>query len=131
MILLDTHVLIWWLSSPGTLSARARDLVDSGIPTNELRVSAITAWEIAMLVSKGRLKLGVPPPEWIPRASALPFLQFVPIDERIALRAVHLPSHLHADPADRIIAATAVEYGWTLVTKDERLRACEFLKTVW
>lgn len=131
MILLDTHVLIWWLSSPELLSANARRLVDSGIPRSNLKVSAITAWEIAMLVAKGRLKLGVPPAEWIPRASALPFLEFVSIDERIALRTVELPGELHADPADRIIAATALEHGWTLVTKDERLLSCSFLRTVW
>jgi PIN domain nuclease of toxin-antitoxin system len=131
MILLDTHVLVWWLSSPKLLSTKARKLVDSGVADSSLKVSAITAWEIAMLVAQRRLRLGVPPNEWIPRAAALPFLEFVPVDVRIALRTAELPGELHADPADRMIAATALERGWTLVTKDERLQSCRFLRTVW
>lgn len=131
MILLDTHVLVWWLTAPDRLSPKARQLVDSGVPESSLKVSAITAWEIGMLVAKGRLRLSVPTSQWIPRAAALPFVEFVPVDEKIAWRTVQLPGELHQDPADRIIAATAVEKGWTLVTKDERLLACSFLKTVW
>lgn len=131
MILLDTHVLIWWLSSPSQLSPTARKLIESAIPAAEIKVSAISAWEIALLVTRGRLTLGVPASEWIPRAAALPFVEFVSIDTKIALRAVHLPGELHPDPADRLIAATALERGWRLVTKDERLRACPFLTTVW
>jgi len=93
-------------------------------------VSTVSTWEIALLVARGRLGLGVPVREWVARAESLPGLQFLPLDNALAIRAVELPD-LHGDPADRFIVASAEYLGATLVTRDERLRAYARIRTVW
>jgi PIN domain nuclease of toxin-antitoxin system len=70
------------------------------------------------------------PADWLARVEALPFVRFVPVDNRIALRSVGLRA-AHDDPADRMIAATALILGAPLVTKDGRLRRLEGLRTLW
>jgi PIN domain nuclease of toxin-antitoxin system len=69
--------------------------------------------------------------EWVDRAASLPFLRFVPVDNQIALSAVHLAAPLHDDPADRIIVATALSLRATLVTRDRRLRRYRGVKSLW
>lgn len=97
----------------------------------EIYISSISCWEIALLVRKGRLELTIPVEDWIARSEALPFVQFVPLDNRIALRSNHLPGELHEDPADRIIIATALMLGASLVSKDSKIRDYPHVKTVW
>jgi len=128
---LDTHVWVWLVADPRQLSAPAKRLIDRGIRSRELLVSSISVWEVAMLVSHGRLELTMGVGEWVAQAEQLPFLTFVPVNNRIALEAVRLPQFPHLDPADRIIVATAMVFGATLVTRDERLRAHSRVRTVW
>ncbi len=82
-----------------------------------------------MLVRKGRLELTTSAEDWIARCEGLPFFSVLPIDSRIAIRAADLPP-IHDDPADRIIAATALHLGAPIVTKDQRLAAYD-VRTVW
>jgi PIN domain nuclease of toxin-antitoxin system len=82
-------------------------------------------------VRRGRLELSMDVGDWVAKAEALPLLRFVPVDNRIALRSVLLPPPLHNDPADRIIVATALQLGATLITKDEKLRGYPHVRTVW
>lgn len=132
MILLDTHALIWWVSDPSRIPARARRLLDSTVKAGErLGVSSISIWEVAMLVDHGRLALTLALDVWIQQVESLSFLSFHPVDNRIAARAVRLDDFPHRDPADRMIAATALELGATLVTADARLRGYSRVKTVW
>lgn len=132
MLLLDTHVLVRWLAEPESLSEAARDAIRAALDAGEtLQVSSISVWEIALLVAKERLRLTVDVHEWIARAEALPFLRFIPVDNEIALRSVELPPPLHADPADRILAATAELRKLRLVTADRRLRDYSPIETVW
>jgi PIN domain nuclease of toxin-antitoxin system len=131
VILLDTHAWIWWIGAPDELSPAAREAADRAADEGGLSVSAISAWEAAMLVERGRLALSMPFDEWLRRCEALPFLHFVPVDHRIAVRAVHLPGDLHGDPADRIIVATALDLGVPLVTRDRKLQAYPHVRTVW
>jgi len=84
-----------------------------------------------MLVSKGRLQLTMDTADWIAKCEALPALHFVPIDNRILLRAASLPEPFHRDPADRIIVSTALQLGARLITKDDKLRAYQHIETVW
>jgi PIN domain nuclease of toxin-antitoxin system len=132
VIVLDTHALVWWVSAPRRIPARARRLIDGAIDAGDLiGVSSISVWEVAMLVERGRLELRVPVDAWIASVEALPFFQFLPIDNRIAFRAVSLAGFPHRDPADRMILATALGLGATLVTADTRLHAFGAVKTVW
>lgn len=131
MILLDTHVWVWWVGEPERLSARARKAIDEARVTDRVAVSSISVWEVALLVSKGRLQLTLDVDDWIARSEALPFLRFIPVDNHIARRSVSLPPPLHDDPADRIITATAMILDVQLVTKDQRMREYEPVETVW
>jgi PIN domain nuclease of toxin-antitoxin system len=132
MMVLDTHALVWWVSTPSEIPGKARRLLDSAVKANEsVVVSSISVWEIAMLVERGRLELRLPVEDWIARVEALPFVQFIPVDNRIAARAVGLEDFPHRDPADRMIVATALGLGATLVTADTRLRGYHGVKSVW
>ena len=131
MIVLDTHAWIWWVSSPEYLSETAKQIIDEAATGKNIFISCISAWEIAILVSRGRLKLTMNPADWVAASEALPFFDFVPVSNSIALKSVQLPGILHNDPADRIIIATTVSLGAVLVTKDEKIRNYPHVKTVW
>jgi PIN domain nuclease of toxin-antitoxin system len=131
MIVLDTHAWIWWVSNPAYLSQTAKDIIDGAVAQRNIFISAISAWEVAILVSRDRLQLTMSAEDWVAASEALPFLNFVPVSNSIALKSVNLPGVLHNDPADRIIIATAVSLGAVLVTKDEKIRTYPHIKTVW
>ena len=131
MIVLDTHAWIWWVASPDEISRAAREEIDRAMEGEAILISSISCWEIALLVRKGRLELTMPVEDWIARSEALPFVQFVPLDNRIALRSNHLPGEIHDDPADRIIIATALTLGAPLVSKDTRIRDYPHVETIW
>ena len=131
MIVLDTHAWIWWVSNPEFLSEKAKQIIDEAVANRNVLISTISTWEVAMLVARGRLKLTMPPDDWVAASEALPFFDFVPVSNSIALKSVQLPGVLHNDPADRIIIATAISLGAVLVTKDENIRNYEHVKTVW
>lgn len=132
MILLDTHAWVWWLSDPARLPdpARAaiRESLDAGTPVH---VSAISAWEVALLVERRRLEFTIEVTDWVARAESAPELRFVPVDHRVGMRAVQLPGFPHKDPADRMIVATALDLGAALVTADRRLRDYGAVITIW
>lgn len=132
MIVLDTHAWVWWLSGSDRLPAPARDAIQETLDAGDpVRVSTISTWEVAMLVARGRLELTMDVDDWIAHAEAAPEIEFVPVDNRVALRSVHLDGFEHRDPADRIIVATALGMKATLVTADARLRAYAPVATLW
>jgi PIN domain nuclease of toxin-antitoxin system len=132
VILLDTHALVWWASDPGQIPARARRRIeDAAESADGVAVSSITVWEIAMLVSRDRLRLTIPLDAWLAHLEALPSLRFIAVSNQIALGAVRLDGFPGRDPADRMIVATAILLGATLVTADRRLRAYRPVSTVW
>lgn len=131
MILLDTHAWVWWASNPELLSQAARTAADEAARRHELFVSTISSWELALLVEKGRLALSLDVRDWIARCEALPFLTFVPLTNAVAVESVRLPGFPHADPADRIIVATAMSLGARLVSKDEKLLEYAPARGLW
>jgi len=122
-VLLDTHVMVWLVQGDQRLSGQAREQIDSAAATQQAWVSAITPWEIGMLVAKGRLALASDVGQWIRAVLALPGLRLAALEPEIAVASSRLPGDLHGDPADRILAATARHLGATLITADERLLA--------
>ncbi len=130
MVVADTHAWLWWLSGDASLSSSARSALDRALDDGALGVSAISVWEAAMLVKKGRLTLALPLEDVVAHCETLPGLRFLPVTPRIALASVALEP-MHADPADRMIAATTLAHRATLVTKDERLRSLAGLDSRW
>jgi PIN domain nuclease of toxin-antitoxin system len=131
VIVLDTHAWVWWVSGAEPLSPAADEAVRRAVGERSLFVSCISTWEVALLVERGRLRLTIDVADWVARSESLPFLRFVPVDNRIAIRATRLPGPLHSDPADRIIVSTAQALGARLVTCDERLWRYPHVETVW
>lgn len=131
MIVLDTHTWIWFISNPELLSKRAKAAVNAAVKDKSILLSSISAWELALLVAKKRLKLTIDVTDWIAKSESLPFIQFVPVTNSIAVKSVNLPLPLHPDPADRIIIATALSMGAPLVTKDKKLLNYSMINTIW
>lgn len=129
MIVLDTHAWIWYVDDPGKLGSKALAAVELAVEAGELYVSCISTWEVLMLEQKQRLKLAIPADVWLDRCQATGVFSFVPVDNTISRLSVSLG--LHGDPADRLIAATAISLGATLITKDRRLRASRKIRTLW
>ena len=131
MIILDTHVWVWFVSNPELLSQKAKKAVDIAMEEKNMLISSISAWEVALLVSRKRLKLTMDTEDWIAKSEMLPFLRFIPVDNSIAVKAVNLPEPLHNDSADRIIIATAISQGASLITKDEKILNYPHVKALW
>lgn len=131
MIVLDTHVWVWFVSNPEHLSRAAKRAIEESIARRGLFISSISAWEVALLVAKGRLKFSMDVTDWIAGSEKLPFFQFVPVDNRVAVKSVNLPHPLHQDPADRIIIATAMILGTPVVSKDEKLLNYPHVASIW
>jgi PIN domain nuclease of toxin-antitoxin system len=114
------------------MPARARRLVQDAVDrSQQIAVSSISMWEIALLVERGRLELAIDAETWLTAVQSLAFLTYVPVDNALAIRAVNLPDFPNRDPADRFIVATALSLGATLITADRRMRAYDALSTVW
>ncbi len=127
-VVLDSHVLHWWAAEPARLSSAATDAVEGA---DELAVASITWFELAWLAAHERITLTIPIPAWLDGLSRQ--VRTIGTTPAIAVAAVSLPGTFPGDPADRLIYATAVEQGWPLVTKDERLRAHRHPRqiTIW
>ena len=118
-VLLDTNALIWSLEGDGRLGGRSREIAGTALGEDLLLVSAISFWEVAMLSQRHRLALAYPPAEW--RQTALRLgIREIPLTGDIGIRAVELDG-LPGDPADRMITATAMAQGATLITADSRI----------
>jgi PIN domain nuclease of toxin-antitoxin system len=121
LILLDTHVLIWMVGGNSRLSRGMQQTIQTAAETGQLYVSAITPWEIALLVSKKRIDLGMDVQAWLEAALALPGIKLYPLLPGIAVASTRLPGEIHNDPADRILVATARHIGAVFITADELL----------
>ncbi|MCY4602173.1 MAG: type II toxin-antitoxin system VapC family toxin [Acidobacteria bacterium] len=121
MIILDTHVLIWTVDDDPRLGNAGRAAVAKSMDADGVGISAITPWEIALLAEKGRLHLGRDVGSWIDSVVSLPGIRLMPILPTIAIDSVRLPGVFHADPADRMIIATARYHGAPLLTADRSI----------
>ena len=130
MILLDTHVVIWLALKPDRISKKARAVIEEARQNSDgLAISDMTLLEIAMIASKNRIQLDSTLETFLAEVEA----RFVvlPISGRVCARALALPANYPNDPADRIIAATALVEGIPLVTADAEIQRSKALRTVW
>lgn len=130
MILLDTCALIYDALTPERLSTAAMDALNRGEAANTLVCADISLWEIAMLVAKGRLQPGTDAETFCRLALDARAMRVLPITPAIAARSVNIDLP-QGDPADRLIAATALVQGAALVTVDKKLRDFASLETLW
>lgn len=129
-LLLDTHILIRWVTQPADLSPAQAHAVARGSASRPLLVASISLWEIATLVSLRRLRLDRPIREWLELAVAAPLVRVVALSPAIAATVAALPDSFHRDPADRIIVATAQTQGATLLTDDGRIKDAALVTTI-
>lgn len=127
MIVLDTHAWLWWLSEPDQLSRAAVKRIQG---SDRIGIAAVSCFEIAAAVAKGRITLDRGTLEWLQQALAAPRFELLPLTPAIAVKATML-GRFHGDPADRLIVATAILQSAVLVTKDPRIRKYEALSTIW
>ncbi len=131
MIVLDTHALVWWAAGDAQLSRPAHEAIEAEGQGGEILVSAISAWEVAMLAKAGRLALTMDAAAWLDTVAQVPAIRFVPVDVRISVQSVDLPGEFHKDPADRIIVATARHHSVPLVSADLKIRDYPHVQTIW
>lgn len=126
MLVLDTHVAVWWAGEPRRLGRVARARIAAA---DQLGIPAIAFWEVALLVRKRRLDLGMPVGEWARAIQTVPRVAVLPLTAEIAVQADEL--QMHADPADRFIVATALRYRAPMISKDRLMRNLPFVETIW
>jgi PIN domain nuclease of toxin-antitoxin system len=130
MILVDTHVVVWLAFDQDRLSKKARAAINQARQEGQgLAISDITLLELTTLTSKGRIRLNISLESFLSEIEA----RFIvlPISGRACVRALGLPATYPKDPADRIIAATALVEGLSLLTADREIRRSRALHTIW
>ena len=120
-VLLDTHVWLWYLLGDNRLSRTQRNIIED--ETTDLVLSSISIWEAHLLIEKNRLPVDEPPGIWVKSALRTLQVREAGVTFAIALRSRSLALD-HQNPADRFIAATAIELKASLLTGDERIPAC-------
>jgi PIN domain nuclease of toxin-antitoxin system len=121
MILLDTHIFIWWIDDNPRLSQRHRQIIQAR-QDEELAISIYSCWEIAKLVEYGKLELKFSIEDWLEIALSHPNLRSLDLTIPIIIKSTKLPG-FHKDPADQIIVATSIISGIPLLTADEKIIA--------
>ena len=131
MILLDTHVLVWMVADEDRLSRPARSAIRRARASDGLAIADITIWELAFLLARGTLRTQGTVENTVRHFVTRSGVNVKPINAEIATLATQFPDQYPKDPIDRIIGATARADGIALVTRDERIRSCPLLRTIW
>lgn len=129
MIVVDTHVWIWWILDTERLSDAQRRVMEDN-EGDSIGVSAISCWEIAKLCEYRRLELPVELSEWFAAARSYPGVSLLGITPEVAVESTRLPGGFHRDPADQIIVATARVHACDLVTSDEKIVRYPHVRTI-
>ncbi|TVR19758.1 MAG: type II toxin-antitoxin system VapC family toxin [Balneolaceae bacterium] len=122
MVLLDTHIWLWWLLGDGNLILAEREALDKLASERNLAISWVSVWETEMLERKGRVSLLPGFQSWTEQATNPEFITVLPADIAVVLAQRNLPETFHGDPADRLIAATSILSGYPLATHDQRIK---------
>lgn len=129
MIVLDTHVWVFWVDGGANLPGAYKQVVAEGVKDG-LGISAFSCWEVAKLVQLGRLVLACSVDDWMAQATSYPGIRLLELTPQIAIESTRMPRPFHKDPADQIIVATARVLDCPLVTLDDQIRKYEHVKLV-
>lgn len=129
MIVLDTHIWVWWVHGDERLTLAQAEIIEVN-EEDTIGVCTISVWEIAKLVEYKRLDLSCPLRDWFNEALSYPGISLIDLAPEIAIESTRLPGEFHRDPADQIIVGTARLYGCPLVTSDSRILKYPHVKTV-
>ena len=127
MIVADTHAWVWWIGWRHRMSRTALRSMDEA---TEIGICAISCWEVALLVEKGRLELDRDVLLWITQALEMPKVRLLDLGPAVAVASTRLEWD-HDDPADRMIVATAIAHRAPLVSKDKRIRSFRPANAIW
>ena len=128
---LDTHAWIWWVTEDPRLSDAARRAIETSRRADTLWLSAFSLWEVAKKVQTGQLVLDRPLDDWLDLATGRAGARIAELTRAVLVESCRLPGGFSGDPTDGIIVATARSLGAELVTKDQRIRRYEHVRTVW
>jgi PIN domain nuclease of toxin-antitoxin system len=131
MIVLDTHVWLWWLHDPSQISPAAVKLIQQEQMSGSLVLSAISVWEVAVKVQSGKLAMPMDIYRWYELARSYPATVIEPLSPVDAIASTQLPGDFHKDPADRIIISLARRLSAPLVTCDRKILDYRHVVTVW
>lgn len=121
-LLLDTHVWIWLMLGDERLNLSFRYIIEKSQEDREIiHISAISIWELGMLVERKRIQLEIDCFDWVEQSLSSSNIHLIPLTPRIAIQSTRLPETPHGDPADRILIATAHEYNAILITHDQKI----------
>lgn len=127
MILLDTHIWIWWVSQQPQLTPSLAQTIAQHQEAG-LGVSIMSCWEVAKLVEVGRLRLSISTTDWLTQALLYPGVQLMQLTVPIAVESTQLPGVFHRDPADQILVATARVHKIPLLTVDAKILAYPYVQ---
>ncbi len=132
MVVIDTHILIWFVNGSDQLSKIAQDTINQTLASDdEIIISSISTWEISMLINKNRLVLSMDIESWLNNIENIQGFRFASVDNEIAFKSTELPGEFHKDPADRMIVATARKLAVPLITADQKIRQYKHITTIW
>ncbi|TCV74524.1 PIN domain nuclease of toxin-antitoxin system [Neorhizobium sp. R1-B] len=123
VILADTHVVVWAVEEDKRLGRNAIRLLNEAAEGDDLFISVITCWEIALLAERGKLALSLEVGLWLERNLNRPGVRWTQLEPAISVDSVRLPGNFHSDPADRWLVATARHFGIPLLTADRAILA--------
>jgi PIN domain nuclease of toxin-antitoxin system len=131
MIVLDTHVWLWWLHDPARLSPTAVELIEQEQESGALILSSISVWEVAVKVQSGKLALPMDIVQWYELARSYPATVIEPLSPVDAMASTQLPGDFHKDPADRMIISLARRLAVPLITCDRKILEYQHVLTAW
>src|SRR4029078_4692101 len=127
MIILDTHIWIWWTDGNTRLTDNDKALIEN-TRASGVGISAFSCWEVAKLLEKNRIRFSISLDEWFDKAFSLSGISLLPLSPKIIDESIKLPGSFHNDPADQIIVATARVYDCALVTYDSKILSYKHVK---
>ena len=130
MILLDTHIWLWWIQEPSRLTEKQREAI-SKAEADGILISAISCWEISKLYEYGRIQLPLPILDWLNTALSYPGMRLFDLSPAVAAQSASLPGNFHKDPADQIIVASSIVAHVPLVTSDSKIIAYQHVTTIY